>query len=113
MAHQQRLKNQGRRDRKNDIYRLRRTISPDLPQETVETLETLLSWRFFPAFPKAISGVYSLQNRSGGFSNSPRQPEANVCLCRGTEARSPPRLSEPGQSQWMSAITEAMIPIDR
>src|ERR1700674_1046278 len=67
----------------------------------------------FRAFPKANSRVYSSPNRSAWFSNSPRQPEANVRLCRGTEALSSRWRAEPGQLQWMSAITGTMIPTAR
>ena len=68
---------------------------------------------FFLAFPKANSGVYSIPNRSARFSNSPRQPDANVRPRRGTKALSPRWLSEPGQLPWMSAITGTKIPIAR
>src|ERR1700694_2498898 len=108
------LKNQGRRGRKNKMNMLHRMNTPRSASKKRSRL-----WKhhypggFFHAFPKANSRVYSLPNRSAGFSNSPRQPEANVRLCRGTEARSPRWLSEPGQFQWMSAITGTgtMIPI--
>src|ERR1700687_2063867 len=38
------------------MYMLHRTISPDLPQETVATLEALLSRRVFPCFPQSDFG---------------------------------------------------------
>src|ERR1700682_1102862 len=47
-------------DRKNDIQRVGRTISPDRPQETVEALGALLSRRFFPCFPQSHFGVILL-----------------------------------------------------
>ncbi len=87
-------------------------IPPARPRETVETLETLLPRRVCPAFPRGISGIYSLQNRSAGFSNSPRQPEANAAFVAGRGAL-PRWLSEFRPSAWMSATTGTMIPIAR
>src|SRR5260370_37096016 len=67
---------------------------------------------FSPAFPRGISGIYSLLNRSAGFSNSPRQPEANAAFVAGRGAL-PRWLSAFRPSAWMSATTGTMIPIAR
>src|SRR5208337_1906072 len=75
--------------------------------------ETLLLEEF-PRIPqRSFPGYTLLAYRSAGFSNSPRQPQAKRCLSRGTEACAPRWLSDPGQSQWMSATTGTMTPIAR
>ena len=73
------------------------TFHRKLPHsETLKVHETLLSRRL-SAFPKDRFRGILLAYRGAGFSNSPRQPEANGCLCRRIEARSPAGSPNPGK----------------
>ena len=113
-AQPQRFENQGSRAEKSNMNMLQRTNTPrSASRNGRDPGNTIILEGFFPAFPKANSGVYSIPNRSARFSNSPRQPDANVRPRRGTKALSPRWLSEPGQLQWMSATTGTKIPIAR